>query len=43
LGYAFYPEYSNVAYIVVVAAAPLLGTLVLNGRREFESMVTLGR
>ncbi|MFP3220198.1 MAG: MFS transporter [Candidatus Marsarchaeota archaeon] len=29
LGYAFYPEYSNVAYIVVVAAAPLLGTLAL--------------
>ncbi|MGC9209919.1 MAG: MFS transporter [Acidilobus sp.] len=30
LGYAFYPEYQNVAYIVVVAATPLLGDLVLS-------------
>ncbi|MGC8636009.1 MAG: MFS transporter [Thermoprotei archaeon] len=29
LGYAFYPEYQNVLYIAVVAAAPLLGTLLL--------------
>ncbi len=29
LGYAFYPEYNSLIYIVIVAAAPLLGTLVL--------------
>ncbi|MGC8631934.1 MAG: MFS transporter [Thermoprotei archaeon] len=29
LGYAFYPEYNSTAYIVVVAAAPLLGDLAL--------------
>lgn len=29
LGYAFYPEYRNLLYIAVVAAAPLLGTLLL--------------
>ncbi|MGC9071305.1 MAG: MFS transporter [Acidilobus sp.] len=30
LGYAFYPEYENVAYIVIVAATPLLGDLILS-------------
>ena len=30
LGYAFYPEYQNVAYIIVVAATPLLGDLILS-------------
>ncbi|MGC8615207.1 MAG: MFS transporter [Thermoprotei archaeon] len=29
LGYAFYPEYNNLIYLVVVAAMPLLGTLLL--------------
>jgi hypothetical protein len=30
LGYAFYPEYESVAYIVVVAATPLIGDLLLS-------------
>ncbi len=30
LGYAFYPEYQNLAYIVVVAATPLMGDLILS-------------
>ena len=29
LGYAFYPEYSNLGYLVTVAAMPLIGDLLL--------------